>query len=87
MLAFGSLTAPESCVAVLMQHDCVLQPAFFTAAWALHASEDFVSYGRGDELHSYTPEAVRQAYAVPALPPIVSSSHTCTLTTALHTVY
>ena len=38
--------------------DSSLEPHFFTAAWELHRTHDFVSYGRGDELHSYTPAAV-----------------------------
>lgn len=63
ILAFGSLRPPHSCdIAVLMQHDAVLRPRFFTSVLKLHKSShvDFAVYGRGDEVHSYTPEAVRR---------------------------
>ena len=60
MLAFELLTQPRCDVAVLMQHDCLLRKQFFTSSWALHKTYDFVTYGRGDELHSYTPIAVQR---------------------------
>lgn len=63
LFAFGSLAAPECDFAVLMQHDCLLRPFFFSRAAALHLSAEpplhFIAYGRGDELHSYTPGAVQ----------------------------
>ena len=63
LFAFGSLAAPECDFAVLMQHDCLLRPSFFSRAAALHLSAEpplhFIAYGRGDELHSYTPGAIQ----------------------------
>ena len=64
---FGSLSAPQASFVVLMQHDCTLRPSFFLGAARLHLTSepgrrarfDFVAYGRGDELHSYTPAALQ----------------------------
>lgn len=43
-----------------MHHDCLLRPSFFVRALEQHGTRDFVTYGRGDELHSYSPAALKR---------------------------
>ena len=62
MLGFGSLSSPEVDMVVLMQVDALVRPTFFERAMELHLDRgyEFASYGRGDELHSYSPGALRR---------------------------
>ena len=62
MLGFGSLSSPEVDMVVLMQVDALVRPTFFERAMQLHLEHgyEFASYGRGDELHSYSPGALRR---------------------------
>lgn len=58
--AFGNLAAPNVDVLVTMQADAVLKATWWTVVHSALKSCALLSFGRGDEMVVYTPEAVRR---------------------------
>jgi len=58
ILGFKNLITPDADIVVCLQDDTVVQPNFTSTLIEQHKRFAFISAGAGDELHSYTRQAV-----------------------------
>jgi len=58
MLGFEDLKDPACTYVVCTQNDAVFKPEWVKSLHQLHQEFDLVTFGAGDEFHSYTPQAV-----------------------------
>jgi hypothetical protein len=60
VLGFQNLKEPDADIVILNQNDTLFQPNYVQELIQLHTLFDFVQLGAGDEVLSFTPNAVRQ---------------------------
>ncbi|MDC0039280.1 glycosyltransferase family 2 protein [Gammaproteobacteria bacterium] len=60
MLGFKSLIQPNAEYVITLQNDCVLHPDWYSHLMNMHEKYNFIAGEFGDNIISYTPEAVRR---------------------------
>jgi hypothetical protein len=60
VLGFKNLTSPDADIVILNQNDAMFQPNYINELINLHNRFDFIQLGSGDEVMSFTPNAVKQ---------------------------
>lgn len=59
MDAFVNVNTPQTDIAVLCQNDILLKSDVFSNLVRLHKKYNFITYGAGDALHSYSADALK----------------------------
>lgn len=60
VLGFKDLNSPDADMVILNQNDAMFQPNYINELINLHERFDFVQLGSGDEVMSFTPNAIKQ---------------------------
>lgn len=60
ILGFRSLVDPDADIVILNQNDVIFKQNYVSKLIRLHERYDFIQMGAGDEMTSFTPNAVRQ---------------------------